>query len=856
MSHIVDADGRDDVGRRSQPAGPDHAVEAGSDGRVHANGLRTRSLLRRRRGDSGRRIRWSATRSGLPLAGEDAASARLLLGQRSCNRSRKPKTSSPCSRDGWHPAEAPEHNGGVEWQWTKRDAHVVVQEPEEPDVVFYFDVGQPGQRGARSSAGAGQPSTISRSPSSALAEGSGAAKDPADRRATGDGEMAELRDRSIRHSCRRWSWANSKDPRELGRARLPRVRGRARSQPASDAHRGHKVNRGHKGGRSRDAAPHGRSPPGPSLWLSHAAFVSPCYLCVALCVALGLCRRERSSRSSRPGARCRSGAPRGRQLAGPHASGAAEKSSATRRRSPASRRMKCRAPEPEPTVARKSPRRRQPPVPVRRAHRQVLDRSTACRRQARCGPSSRSNRPIGTRRGPRKGAMGLMQLMPDTARHAWRQDPYDPASNIEGGVKYLKALLQRLPRDLALAAYNAGEAAVQRREGHSAVSRDAELRLADHSAARSVEKTSNLTQPFAARARSNLPRGSCRNSIQLPPVEFRCRLASPTGEIVEGVLCRRHRGPAAARARGERAVTSFRCSRRARSAAYRFSLPASGDQHPRVPGLQPGVGDAAQGRHAAGPVAGPPEAARRPRRLFRHVLDDVTRRSGRARRLSDALAAHGDLLSRASTRRVAARRRAAAATSTRRCGATVEHYEGHRDGQRKDGLGARSTWRSSIGARDRARRHHRPEGRAGFCRFLQSFGAELPLVTRHHPRHLELSCAASSLPSRRIVGTVGRCLAVSRCEQPGQQARPTACCSSLPMFSVRLPQVRRRPRWRERWPRCSAAACRWSTRSTSRAKSVGNQCMAAQLDIVSTRVREGESSAAALEARGVFPRSP
>ena len=61
--------------------------------------------------------------------------------------------------------------------------------------------------------------------------------------------------------------------------------------------------------------------------------------------------------------------------------------------------------------------------------------------------------------------MGLMQLMPATARQYAVADPYDPQANIEGGIKHLKMLLARFPTALALAAYNAGEAAVQRFRG-------------------------------------------------------------------------------------------------------------------------------------------------------------------------------------------------------------------------------------------------------------------------------------------------------------------------------------------------------------------------------------------------------
>lgn len=67
----------------------------------------------------------------------------------------------------------------------------------------------------------------------------------------------------------------------------------------------------------------------------------------------------------------------------------------------------------------------------------------------------------------RKGAKGMMQLMPFTSKRLKVSDPFDPIQNIEGGVKYIKELLEDFRGNIAhaVAAYNAGPAAVRKYGG-------------------------------------------------------------------------------------------------------------------------------------------------------------------------------------------------------------------------------------------------------------------------------------------------------------------------------------------------------------------------------------------------------
>ena len=110
----------------------------------------------------------------------------------------------------------------------------------------------------------------------------------------------------------------------------------------------------------------------------------------------------------------------------------------------------------------------------------------------------------------RKGARGLMQLMPRTALQLGVSNAFDPQSNVEGGTRYLRELLERYNFDLvkALAAYNAGPRRVEQYRGvppyyetHAYVARI--IRDFNHK---------KLAQRAASQAQSHKPAGSQQSS--------------------------------------------------------------------------------------------------------------------------------------------------------------------------------------------------------------------------------------------------------------------------------------------------------------------------------------------------------
>jgi type IV pilus assembly protein PilC len=329
-------------------------------------------------------------------------------------------------------------------------------------------------------------------------------------------------------------------------------------------------------------------------------------------------------------------------------------------------------------------------------------------------------------------------------------------------------------------------------------------------------------------------------------VEFRCRLASPNGQVIEGV----YSADSESRLRHELEEKGlFVLSLRPKGAigGFSFQLP----QSQRIAEQQFLVfnQELATLLKAGMPLVQSLDLLKRrvESPVFRTVLDDVHEKVRSGTALSDAFAAHSDRFPRVYTASLLAGERSGNLDAVLR--RYVEYAKIISTVKRK----TRSALAYpailivlSLALVTLIVLKVVP----AFSEFYASFGAQLPLVTR-----IILSISAflrSQFVVVAVVLVVGVISFVVWVKQPGQQAR-------LDRLILRTPFI-------------GPIAAKFATSQMARtlatllggglplvnaleivAKSVGNQYMAAQLGIVNARVKEGESFAAALEARHVFP---
>src|SRR5438105_844418 len=329
-------------------------------------------------------------------------------------------------------------------------------------------------------------------------------------------------------------------------------------------------------------------------------------------------------------------------------------------------------------------------------------------------------------------------------------------------------------------------------------------------------------------------------------MEFRCRLASPSGQIIEGVYSADTEG----RLRHEleeKGLYVLSLQPKGAVAGVSLGLP----QRRRIPSREFLVfnQELATLLKAGMPLVQSLDLLKRrvESPTFRRVLDDIHEKVRSGTALSDAFGTHGDLFPRVYTASILAGERSGNLEAVLR--RYVEYTKIIQTVKSKT-ISALVYPAILITLALALVSFIVLQVVPAFSDFYSSFGADLPLITRiivqvsDVLRTYLLAIAAALL--------VGVAVAVSWVRQPGQKARFDHALLGLPM----LGQVARK----------------FSTSQMSRtlatllggglplvnaldiaARSIGNQFMAQQLEIVGARVREGESFAAALEARHVFP---
>ncbi len=334
--------------------------------------------------------------------------------------------------------------------------------------------------------------------------------------------------------------------------------------------------------------------------------------------------------------------------------------------------------------------------------------------------------------------------------------------------------------------------------------------------------------------------------IQLPPVEFRCRLASPSGEIVEGVYV----AETEARLRHEleeKGLYILSLQPKHAIAGVSLSLPQRSSVNTRE--FLVFNQELATLLKAGMPLVQSLDLLKRrvTSPVFKRVLDDVHEKVRSGTALSDAFAAHGDLFPRVYTASLLAGERSGNLDAVLR--RFVEYTKIIATVKRKTvsalvypailtGLAIVLVGIIVL------------KVVPSFADFYSSFGADLPVATRIILGISKIVRSQFLLILAAVVATVVAVFVWVR--QPGQKSRFDHLLLGLPMLG---PVARKFAT--SQMARTLATLLGGGLPLVNAldiaAKSVGNQFMARQLDIVSARVREGESFAAALEARRAFP---